>query len=79
MQYQADILQTRVLLPQCLETTALGAAYLAGLNNKYWKSIDEIKSIHKYKKEYTPQMDIKNVKEIDKKWAKAIEAVRVFK
>ncbi len=79
MQYQADILGCKVMLPHCLETTALGAAYLAGLQNKYWKSLDDIKKIHRYKKEYTPKMSKKVVENIDKKWAKAIEAVRVFK
>jgi glycerol kinase len=79
MQYQADILNSEVLLPVCLETTALGVAYLAGLQNKYWKSIDEIKKIHKYQKEYTPKMKKAVRDEIDYKWHKAIEAVRVFK
>lgn len=79
MQYQADILHCKVMLPNCLETTALGAAYLAGLENKYWNSIDDIRKIHKYKKEYLPKMSKEEIVVIDKKWAKAIEAVRVFK
>lgn len=79
MQYQSDILECKVMLPRCLETTALGAAYLAGLENKYWKSIAEIKKIHKYQKEFEPTMPKKTIQEIDRKWHKAIEAVRVFK
>ena len=79
MQYQSDILDVKLLLPNCLETTALGACYLAGLNSGYFESIDEIKNIHKYKKEFMPKMSKKIREDIDKKWAKAIEATRVFK
>ena len=43
MQFQADILNTRVVRPTCIETTALGAAYLAGLACGYWESRDEIR------------------------------------
>ena len=45
MQFQSDILHTEIKLPTCLETTALGAAYLAGLASKFYKDIDEIKSM----------------------------------
>ncbi len=79
MQYQADILQSKILIPYCLETTALGAAYLAGLCSGYWKDINEIKCIHLYQKEYIPNMSKEKIKEIDKKWKKAIKATRVFK
>jgi len=79
LQYQADILNCKIMLPQCLETTALGVAYLAGLQNKYWNSIDEIKQIHKYQKEFSPKMKKSQREEIDYKWHKAIEATRVFK
>ena len=79
MQYQADILGSKIMLPRNLETTAMGAAYLAGLQSGYWKSIDDIKKIHKYQKEFNPKMDAAVVKLIDKKWKKAIEATKVFK
>jgi glycerol kinase len=79
LQYQADILNCKIMLPVCLETTALGAAYLAGLQNKYWKSLDEIKEIHKYQKDFSPKMKKSQRDEIDYKWHKAIEATRVFK
>ena len=42
MQFQADLLNTEVIRPKITETTALGAAYLAGLSVNYWKDIDEI-------------------------------------
>ena len=43
LKFQADILNAKVLRPKCIETTALGAAYLAGLAVGYWKDQDEIK------------------------------------
>lgn len=79
MQYQADILNCNILLPFCLETTALGAAYLAGLCSGFWKDLDEIKNIHCYQREYKPTMDKAKIKEIDKKWKAAIKATRTFK
>ncbi len=79
MQFQSDILKKNVLLPTCLETTSLGVCYLAGLENRFWKSLDEIRSIHKYQKEFSPNMEDDEIKEIDKKWKLAIKATRVFK
>ncbi len=79
MQYQADILKTKILLPHCLETTALGAAYLAGLCTGFWKNLEEIKNVHKYEKEYNPSMSDKEIDEIDKKRHQAIKATRIFK
>lgn len=79
MQFQADILQTKILLPSTSETTALGVAYLAGLGSKYWLSLDEIKKIHQYKDTYVPKM---SKEEVDKKyevWKKAVAATRTFK
>ena len=79
MQYQANILNAKVLLPNCLETTALGACFLAGLNSGFFKDIDEIKTIHQYKREFLPNMDESERKIIKEKWNKAIQATRVFK
>lgn len=79
MQYQANILNAKVLLPNCLETTALGACFLAGLNSGFFKDIDEIKTIHQYKREFLPNMDESERKVIKEKWKKAIQATRVFK
>lgn len=79
MQFQADILQTKILLPSTSETTALGVAYLAGLGSKYWLSLDEIKKIHQYKDTYVPKM---SKEEVDKKyeiWKKAVAATRTFR
>lgn len=78
MQFQADILNCKVKLPVNLETTAMGAAYLAGLKSGYWKNINEIKKIHKYKTEFKPEMSEKRRKEISLKWKKAVKAARDF-
>lgn len=79
MQYQADILSKEVILPKNLETTSLGVAFLAGLNNGFWKNIDEIKSINNIQKIFKPKMGKNKIKEIDRKWAIAINATREFK
>ena len=72
MQFQADILGTSVIRPQVTETTALGAAYLAGLAVGYWDSIDHIKSQWGVEKEFTPQADAETVEALKKGWADAI-------
>jgi glycerol kinase len=72
MQFQADILGTSVIRPQVTETTALGAAYLAGLAVGYWDSIDHIKSQWGVEKEFTPQADAETVEALKEGWADAI-------
>ena len=72
MQFQADILGTSVIRPKVTETTALGAAYLAGLAVGYWESIDHIKSQWGVDKEFTPQADAETVKDLKEGWADAI-------
>ena len=79
MQFQSDILHTQILLPKCLETTALGAAYLAGLETGYYASIDEIKKIHTYQCTYTPNMSKAEIKQKYDGWKAAIKATRTFK
>ena len=79
MQFQSDILHTDIMLPACLETTALGVAYLAGLASGFYKDLAEIKSIHSYQAIFHPTMDEKVVEEKYAGWKKAIEATRKFK
>lgn len=79
MQFQSDILHTQILLPKCLETTALGAAYLAGLESGFFKSLEEIKKIHTYQCTYMPTMDKTEVKNKYDGWKTAIKATRMFK
>ena len=78
MQFQADILGTTVQRPQCVETTALGAAYLAGLASGMWKSTDEISRMHVVETEFRSQKDAywrENQRAI---WKHAVETVRFW-
>ena len=79
MQFQSDILQCEVRLPRCVETTALGAGYLAGLGSGFWKNIDDIESCHATSQVFWPKMDPKEAKKLCKGWDKAVEATRVYK
>lgn len=56
MQFQADVINTTVRRPQCIETTALGAAYLAGLATNYWKDTDEIMANQQIDRIFEPNM-----------------------
>ena len=57
MQFQADILNTPVHRPECVETTALGAAYLAGIAVGYWKDTEDIRQNWKLARTFTPDME----------------------
>ena len=72
MQFQADILGTSVIRPQVTETTALGAAYLAGLAVGYWESIDHIKSQWAVDKAFAPSAPKEEVEALKAGWADAI-------
>ncbi len=72
MQFQSDILNTKVLRPKITETTALGAAYLAGLAVGYWKSIDEIQQQWQIDKNFVPSMDESRRNELKTGWQKAV-------
>ena len=73
MQFQADILGTSVIRPKVTETTALGAAYLAGLAVGYWDSIDHIKSLWAVDASFEPSAADDTVRELKAGWADAIE------
>lgn len=79
MQFQSDILGLKVEQPKILETTALGAAYLAGLSSGYWKTKDEIRASWKLAKSYEPHMDDATRKNYIKGWKIAVAATRQFK
>ena len=72
MQFQADILGTSVIRPTVTETTALGAAYLAGLAVGYWESLDHIKSQWGVDTEFTPKAAEEDVNTLKEGWADAI-------
>lgn len=73
MQFQADILGTSVIRPKVTETTALGAAYLAGLAVGYWDSIDHIKSQWAVDASFEPSAAEDTVRELKAGWADAVE------
>jgi glycerol kinase len=71
MQFQADILKIPVVRPKVMETTALGAAYLAGLAVGYWKNLEEIQDQWQMDRTFTPNKKF-NSEELRKQWDKAI-------
>ncbi|WP_455105259.1 glycerol kinase GlpK [Peptostreptococcus sp.] len=73
MQFQADMLDTEVHRPRTLETTSLGAAYLAGLAVGYWKDLDEISEDFSIDRTFKPQMSQEKRTKNYKYWKKAIE------
>lgn len=79
MQFQSDILDLNIKRPKVSETTALGAAYLAGLATGYWESIDEIRENWQLDKEYDPHMLVEERDTLYDGWKKAVAATRTFK
>ena len=75
MQFQSDILNTKVIRPKTIETTGLGAAYLAGLATGFWKNIDELKSSEP-SKIFEPKMDKTRREELLLGWEVAIGHAR---
>jgi len=73
MQFQADILGTKVIRPKVTETTAEGAAYLAGLAVGYWNDLDEIKKYWQADKEFIPSNATDQIATLQSGWADAVE------
>ncbi len=76
MQFQADILDAKVVRPKVIETTALGACYLAGLTQGYWKDIDDIRDNIKVERVFKPNMDENRRAHLLEGWAKAVRQTR---
>ena len=74
MQIQSNLLYAKVIRPKTTETTALGAAYFAGLASGYWSSIDSIRNIWKVDREFNPEKNQENQKIIDN-WERRIKQV----
>ncbi|MCF0159379.1 MAG: glycerol kinase, partial [Bacteroidaceae bacterium] len=72
MQFQSDVLKTTVVRPKCVETTAKGAAYLAGLSIGFWKDLDEIKSQWSIESTFTPKASEEKVAELIAGWEDAV-------
>lgn len=79
MQFQSDISNCLVHRPEVVETTALGAAYLAGLATGFWSSKEEIKSNWKLNREFQPQMEILIRNDNLEGWAKAVRFALMWK
>jgi len=74
MQFQCDILHCKVVRPRITETTALGAAYLAGLAVGYWKNIEEIQKHWQIDKTFSPKMETGKANELLGGWQRAVKA-----
>ena len=72
MQFQSDILDVPVVRPKVSETTALGAAYAAGLATSFWKSVDELSKQWRKEKEWIPKMEPNDREKMFSKWKKAV-------
>ena len=72
MQFQADLLNTAVERPKCIETTALGAAYLAGLATGYWSSREDIRANWALDRKFLPDMESERRDRLLKGWKKAV-------
>jgi glycerol kinase len=72
MQFQADVLNVPVIRPKVAETTALGAAYAAGLAVGFWKNFDELRANWGKDREWQPRMDAKAREALYAGWKKAV-------
>ena len=79
MQFQSDILNCNIMRPVNLETTALGAAYLAGLATGVYKDTEEIKKLREIDRIFVPSRTLKNVEKIYNGWKQAVASTRTFK
>ncbi len=79
MQFQADLLHTPVLRAANVETTALGAAYLAGLAVGFWQDLDELKAMQTPPTTFTPEMDDQKAEALYDGWQLAVKVTEQFK
>ena len=78
MQFQADLLQSKVVRPKITETTALGAAYLAGLGVDYWSDIKDIKQQWQMDQTFSPQIKAGETLALIKGWHRAVNASKAW-
>jgi glycerol kinase len=78
MQFQSDIINTNVVRPQVTETTALGAAYLAGLAVGFWKDIAELQQYWQKDRVFNPAMHSDKRDELQRNWKKAVKAAQAW-
>jgi glycerol kinase len=78
MQFQSDLLQTDVVRPKITETTALGAAYLAGLAVNYWTDLQEIRKQWQVERVFTPSIQPSETESLIRGWHRAVKAAEVW-
>ncbi|WP_026775687.1 glycerol kinase GlpK [Polaribacter sp. Hel_I_88] len=78
MQFQADVLNTKTIRPKVVETTAMGAAFLAGLAVGFWKSEEEIQEIWQIDQEFEPTQEREKINRNIKGWYKAVKALEFW-
>ncbi len=76
MQFQADLLGCKVIRPQIVETTALGAAYLAGLAVGYWNNVEEIQRQWQTERDFVPVENAAAVQQAMAGWKRAVAATQ---
>jgi glycerol kinase len=76
MQLQADLLGVPVVRPAVTETTALGAAYLAGLAVGYWKGTDELAGQYRVERRFEPRMPPEQARALQQRWSRAVERAK---
>ena len=78
MQFQSDLIAADVYRPRCIETTALGAAYLAGLAVGYWSSLDDVRNNWAVDKIFTPELDEEKRRKLLHGWHKAVKCALLW-
>jgi glycerol kinase len=78
MQFQADLLQVPVVRPKVIETTAQGAAYLAGLASRFWNGPDEIEQVWQTERIFEPQMSAENASSRLERWRAALQRSKAW-
>ena len=78
MQFQSDMLGSEVVRPKCIETTAMGAAYLAGLAVKFWESLDDVRASWETETVFRPEMDETHRDDLRKGWQKAVKTALMW-
>ena len=78
MQFQSDLLQTKVVRPKITETTALGAAYLAGLAVEFWSGISDLKEQWQIDRTFSPQIESSGIQSYISGWNRAVKATKAW-
>ena len=78
MQFQSDLLGAEVIRPQCIETTAMGAAYLAGLAVGFWTSLDDVRASWETDTVFVPEMEEARREELLGGWHKAVKSALIW-